>query len=117
MVFSDAPVLRTETELFLRYDGLTESGLMQFTILSSIEHRFGGQGSITETEEVIYLEMIEPITNYIHHLYDAVYLIGSFEILTNYKTNITSLSTVFYYEYFLWKYMHARLVRAAGTDL
>jgi len=117
MVFSDAPVLRTETELFLRYDGLTEAGLMQFTILSGIEHPYNRPGRVIESEEVIYLERVEPITDYIHHLYDAVFLIGSFEILTNFKTNITSLSTVFYYEFFLWKYMYARLVRAAGTDL
>lgn len=110
MVFNDAPILRTEAKLLLKYEGTTETGLLQFRILSGFTSHYGISRTGIETEETIYLENTETMQDFVNHVSDALFLFGEFEILTNYKTNINSLHTVFYYENFCWRYMPARLV-------
>ena len=114
MVFNDAPVLRTETELFIRFDEITANNLIKCTILQGINFKHNRPGGAVPTEEVIYLANEAPITNFLTHSSDAVYIIGSFQILTNYKTNIISLNTVFHYEFFYFRYMYPKLVLKEG---
>lgn len=110
MVFNDAPELRTENKLLLRYEGITQDSLLQFRILSGFTSHYGVTRSAIETEEIIFLENTETMQEFVNHVSDAFFLFGEFQILTNYKTNIISLHTVFYYENFCWRYMPAKLV-------
>lgn len=110
MTFSDAPVLRTEKKLLILYEGETEEGLLQFKVLTGFTASYACNWRPVKGEETIYLEDIEPITQYFKHVNDVLFLFGEFEILENYKTNIMSLDTVFLTEFFHWQYIPAKLV-------
>lgn len=110
MVFNDAPVLKTENKLLLRFIKVTEENLLEFSVLSGFNIRYGIARSPIVTEETLFLENTEEITSLLKQPLDIVYLFGEFEILENYKTNVTSLHTAFYFEYFCWNILPAKLV-------
>jgi hypothetical protein len=110
MVFNDAPVLRTDYRLLLRYVGVTVDNLLEFSVLSGFTIRFGIARSPILTGETLYFANTEEITSLFKQPLDIVYLFGEFQILENFKTNITSLTTAFYYEYFCWQILPSKLV-------
>ena len=109
--------MAAETELFIRYEGTNEAGKEVFTVLSGIEYHYNRPGTATETEEALYFTAEAAIMSYIVHPGDAVYIVGDFTIDESGNVTITTLSTVFYYEFFLWRFMYARAEKLKGTDL
>lgn len=110
MVFDDAPVLRTENKLLLKYEGVTEGDLLEFAVLSSFSTQYGIVRRPIETGEDVYLENSETLQTFSLRNKNCFFLFGEFEILENFKTNIVSLTTVFYFENFMWRYMPAKLI-------
>lgn len=110
MPFSDADVLRTDNRLLLRFVGITENNLLEFSVLSGFNIRFGIARSPILTGETLFLENTEEITSLLRQPLDIVYLFGEFEILENFKTNVLSLHTAFYFENFCWQLMPCKLV-------
>ena len=110
MTFSDAPVLRTDNRLLLRYVGITEDNLLEFAVLSGFTIRFSIARAPILTGETLFFENVEEITSLLKQPLDIVYLFGEFEILENFKTNVTSLHTAFYYEFFCWQILPSKLV-------
>lgn len=102
MTFSDAPVLKTNDRLLLRFVGITEDNLLEFSVLSGFNFVFRVARSPIITSEVLYFENTEAIISLVHRPLDIVYLFGEFEILTYFKTNVTDLHTAFYFENFCW---------------
>lgn len=111
MVFNDAPVLRTNNRLLLRYVGITEDNLLEFSVLSGFTVRYNVARSPILTGETLFLENTEVITSLLRQPLDIVYMFGEFETLTNFKTNVTDLHTAFYYEFFCWSLLPAKLVK------
>jgi len=111
-------ILRTETEMFLRYDG-TEGGTATFTTLSGIDYYYNKPGRATEAEpeETLTFPAISDVVSYVTHPGDALYIVGSFDVNDDFTVTVNSLSTVFYYELFLWRFCYARMVKLKGTEL
>lgn len=111
-------ILRTDTEMFIRYEG-TEGETATFTTLSGIEYNYNKPGKATEAdpEETLSFPASADILNYVEHPGDALYVVGEFEVNDDYSVTVNSLSTVFYYELFLWRFCYARMVLLKGTEL
>ena len=110
MVFNDAPFLKNANRLLLQYVGITQDGLLEFSVLSGFNIRYNVALSPIVTEETLFFENVVAITGLLKQPLDIVYIFGGFEILTNFKTNVTSLHTAFYYENFCWQLMPCKLV-------
>lgn len=109
-------VLRTDTEMFIRYEG-TEEETATFTTLSGIQYHYNRPGSVEETEETLTFSASADIMGYVKHPGDALYIVGEFAVNDDYTVTVNSLSSVFFYEFFLWKYMYCRLVFMQGVEL
>lgn len=111
-------ILRTDTEMFLRYEGTTE-GTATFTTLTGIDYYYNKPGKATEAEpeETLIFPANADIVSYVTRPGDALYIVGSFSVNDDYTVTVNSLSTVFYYELFLWRFCYARMVMLKGTEL
>lgn len=88
MVYNDAPVLKTENKLLLRYVGLTEDGLLEFAVLSGFTVRYNVARSPILTGETLFLANTEQITSLLRQPLDIIYIFGGFEILTFMSTDL-----------------------------
>lgn len=110
MVFNDAPVLRTNNRLLLRYVGITEDNLLEFSVLSGFTVRYNVARSPIVMDETLFFENVTAITGLFRQPLDIVYIFGEFEVLQNFKVNVTDLHTCFYFENFMWQLMPCKLV-------
>lgn len=109
MVFNDAPELRTDVKLLIRFEGITEEGLLKFRRLAGFTYYYDVIRNGIETNEFLYFEASETLTDMIKQQYDTLYLFGELQVLQNFKVNIVSLHTAFLFEWFCWQIMPAKL--------
>lgn len=109
MTFSGT-ILRQQQKLLLRFEEVTVDGLLQFRVLSGFRWINGVIRGAISTEEILLFENSATITDLIKQPNDIVHLFGEFDILTDYKTNVISLNCCYYYEFFMWESLPAKMI-------
>ena len=109
MTFSGT-TLRTDKKLLMRFEGKTAENLLQFRVLSGFNWAYGVMRGAVETSEILLFENTATLTDLIKQPFDIVHLFGEFQVLTDFKVNVISLTTCYYFEFFMWQSMPAKLI-------